>query len=43
MKCGARTRLGTRCRNPAMIGSSRCHLHQGPWAQKPPRKRKKRK
>lgn len=30
--CGAPTQGGTRCRNKAITGSSRCAKHQGPWS-----------
>ncbi|WP_323380120.1 HGGxSTG domain-containing protein, partial [Streptomyces alkaliphilus] len=29
--CGAKTKAGSRCRKPAMKGTSRCELHQGEW------------
>ncbi|MFB6631966.1 HGGxSTG domain-containing protein [Streptomyces sp. NPDC056362] len=31
-KCGARTQSGRSCQNKAIIGSSRCAKHQGPWS-----------
>ncbi len=31
-KCGARTKSGTACRNLAVVGTSRCSKHQGPWS-----------
>lgn len=31
-RCGARTLAGTACRNRAVIGTSRCAKHQGPWS-----------
>ncbi|MBY6301898.1 HGGxSTG domain-containing protein [Streptomyces clavuligerus] len=36
--CGALTKTGKRCRNPAMIGYSRCQLHRGGWT--PPQRRR---
>jgi hypothetical protein len=29
LRCGARTRRGTRCQAPAMRGKKRCRLHGG--------------
>ncbi|MGW2508492.1 HGGxSTG domain-containing protein [Streptomyces scopuliridis] len=31
-KCGAPTKSGGSCRRRAMVGTSRCELHQGPWS-----------
>ncbi|MCM2391338.1 hypothetical protein [Streptomyces albipurpureus] len=31
-RCGARTKAGTSCRNLAVVGTSRCAKHQGPWS-----------
>ncbi|MYQ41626.1 hypothetical protein GTW61_25880 [Streptomyces sp. SID4921] len=31
-RCGARTTTGTACRNLAVVGTSRCAKHQGPWS-----------
>ncbi|MEU9147749.1 HGGxSTG domain-containing protein [Streptomyces sp. NPDC048349] len=31
-RCGARTKVGGRCRRLAVSGTSRCSLHQGPWS-----------
>ncbi|MER6913409.1 hypothetical protein ABT354_17220 [Streptomyces sp. NPDC000594] len=42
MLCGALTQAGTRCRNPAMIGCSRCQKHRGAWTPPQRRRRKKR-
>ncbi|GGU58721.1 hypothetical protein GCM10010498_14850 [Streptomyces cavourensis] len=40
--CGSlKTKTGKPCRNPAMIGYSRCQLHRGEWT--PPQKRKTKK
>ncbi|MFB7272688.1 HGGxSTG domain-containing protein [Streptomyces sp. NPDC056244] len=41
VKCGAATKTGKRCQNPAMIGYSRCQLHRGEWT--PPQKKKTKK
>ena len=29
-RCGARTRRGTACQAPAMLGRARCRMHGGP-------------
>ncbi len=29
MKCGAKTRSGTPCKKPSLIGKARCRLHGG--------------
>ncbi len=31
-KCGAPTKTGGSCRRLAMVGTSRCQLHQGEWS-----------
>ncbi|MFJ8856210.1 hypothetical protein [Streptomyces sp. NPDC102437] len=31
-RCGARTKTGKACRGLAVIGTSRCAKHQGPWS-----------
>lgn len=31
-KCGAGKQSGGSCQNEAIIGSSRCAKHQGPWS-----------
>lgn len=31
-RCGATTGKGTRCRNLAMVGASRCYRHRGAWS-----------
>ena len=41
-KCGAKTTKNTRCRNDAMIGYSRCKLHQGEWSKPQVKQTKKR-
>ncbi|WP_431781786.1 HGGxSTG domain-containing protein [Streptomyces chumphonensis] len=41
-RCGAWTEKGTRCRNRAMVGASRCHLHRGAWSSYTIDKRKAR-
>ncbi len=38
--CGAWTKKGTRCRNRAMVGASRCHEHRGAWSSYTIQKRK---
>lgn len=40
-KCGALTQSGTRCRNKAIINTSRCAKHQGPWSSYGVEQRKK--
>ncbi|MFD8626684.1 hypothetical protein ACFV4E_22835 [Streptomyces hygroscopicus] len=40
VKCGAKTKKGTRCTHPAMIGYSRCQEHRGKW-NKPQKKQTK--
>ena len=40
VKCGGKTEKGTRCKNDAMIGYSRCQLHRGKW-NKPQKKQTK--
>ncbi|MFE7132822.1 HGGxSTG domain-containing protein [Streptomyces sp. NPDC057638] len=40
--CGALTKAGTRCQNPAMIGYSRCQRHRGEWTPPQQRRTKKR-
>ncbi|SCD32580.1 MULTISPECIES: HGGxSTG domain-containing protein [unclassified Streptomyces] len=41
--CGSlKTRTGKPCRNPAMVGYSRCQLHRGGWMPRQKRKTKKR-
>ena len=42
VKCGAKTKKGTRCARPAMIGYSRCKLHQGEWSKPQVKQTKKR-
>ncbi|MDT0379369.1 HGGxSTG domain-containing protein [Streptomyces sp. DSM 42041] len=39
-KCRAWTKDGRNCRNPAMKGASRCHLHRGAWSSYGSGKRK---
>lgn len=42
-KCGStKTRSGKPCRNPAMIGYSRCQTHRGEWSPVQVRRKKKR-
>ena len=31
-KCGAQTRTVRRCQRKVVTGTSRCPVHQGPWA-----------
>ncbi|MFE4056238.1 HGGxSTG domain-containing protein [Streptomyces sp. NPDC059096] len=31
-KCGAPTKSGGSCQRKAMVGTSRCNLHQGAWS-----------
>jgi hypothetical protein len=31
-KCGAPTKTGGRCQRLAVVGTSRCAQHQGPWS-----------
>jgi hypothetical protein len=38
--CGAKTKNGTHCKKPAMVGYSRCQLHRGDW-NKPQKKQTK--
>ena len=40
-KCGAPTQSGGRCQSKAIIGSSRCAKHQGPWSAYGVEQRKK--
>lgn len=42
VRCGStNTTTGKRCRNPAMIGYSRCQLHRGEWTPVQQRKTKR--
>lgn len=40
-KCGAPTQSGGRCQNKAIMGTSRCSKHQGPWSPYGVEQRKK--
>ncbi|WP_188267125.1 MULTISPECIES: HGGxSTG domain-containing protein [unclassified Streptomyces] len=42
VKCGSlKTTTGKPCKNPAMVGYSRCQIHRGAWT--PPQRRKTKK
>jgi hypothetical protein len=43
VRCAStQTKTGKPCRNPAMVGYSRCQLHRGEWSAPQKRRRKKR-